>query len=725
MERGPRESMEHPMVDRRTALNALDELAAAVGIEESYADARGELHATAPATKRALLRALGIEAEDDAAARRTLESMARAEWERALPPTAVVRAGEIVVALNLPSEQLDVGWTVFREDGTEQHGAARPGARDVIAQRRVADREYRRVALTLPDLPLGYHRLRIDEPKSESALIVVPDACWLPPAFRGGTRSWGLAVQLYALRSALNWGIGDFGDLQALAGLAADEGADAIGLNPVHALFVDEPERASPYSPASRMLLNVLSIDVSQIAGFATAQIQAQLAEPELVARLARVRAAKLVAYTEVAALKLPILRRLFALRDPHDADFDDFRRAGGEALQRDCLFVTLHAFFLERDGTADWHDWPNDARDPESPWVAAFAARHEAEISFHVWLQWVADEQLATAAAAADRMRIGLFRDLAVGADPGGAETWSNRYAVVDGASVGAPPDLYNPAGQNWGLPPFHPLRLPEDGYRSFARLLQANMRHAGAIRIDHAMALQHLYLIPHGCRPADGAYVRYPLEDLVGIVALESRRNRCLVIGEDLGTVPAGFRERMAQARILSYRVLFFETDPESGAFLAPAAYPRLALAVVSSHDLPTLAAWWRSADIDLKAKLQLYPSPAEERRQREERRRARAALLEALNAAGLLDSGAEPSDDALYVAVHTFLARSRALLALAQLDDVAGEIDPVNVPATTDEQHPNWRRRLGLPLEALSESARWRALVAAFAAAGRGTA
>jgi 4-alpha-glucanotransferase len=369
---------------------------------------------------------------------------------------------------------------------------------------------------------------------------------------------------------------------------------------------------------------------------------------------------------------------------------FEAFRREQGEVLERNCLFLALREHFASRDpAQADWHAWPEEYRDPASPAVSAFAEENRQRLDFLLWLQWVADQQLGAAAAAAVArgMVIGLYRDLAVGADRAGAETWADAAAVVSGAQVGAPPDIYNPAGQDWGLPPFHPHALREEGYRSFIDLIRANMRHAGGLRIDHVMGLQHLYWVPQGQKPSAGAYVRYLMEDMVGILALESHRQHCLVVGEDLGTVPEGFRDRMTEANILSYRVLFFEQDGATGDFLPPDAYPHLALAVVDSHDLPTLRGWWEGCDIDLKARLGLYPEPEEADRQREARTRDRTALLRALRKAHLLAEG-EPDIRALVRAAHAFLARSPSLLVMAQIDDLTDEADPVNVPSTSDE-------------------------------------
>jgi len=324
-----------------------------------------------------------------------------------------------------------------------------------------------------------------------------------------------------------------------------------------------------------------------------------------------------------------------------------------------------------------------------------------------------VADEQLGAAAAAAAEsgMAIGLYRDLAVGSDRAGAETWANAAAVASDAQVGAPPDIFNPAGQDWGLPPFQPRALRKEGYRSFIELIRANMRHAGGLRIDHVMGLQHLYWVPAGEDPSSGAYVQYPMEEMVGILALESHRQRCLVVGEDLGTVPEGFRERMAAANILSYRVLFFEQD-EDGVFLPPSAYPELALAVIGSHDLPTLRGWWQSRDLEIKQALGLFPDEEEAGKQQAARGTDRETLVRVLREAKLLPMQGTPDVETLSQAAHAFLAQTPSVLAMAQLDDLTDEADPVNVPATSDE-HPNWRRRHSLTLEELATQPRFDAI------------
>ena len=705
----------------KPASSALDELAERMGIESRFRNAKGEIIETSSETKRSLLTAMGVEATDEVQARGALEGLDRAEWLRPLPVVQVARAdaGPPAIELVLPAGMGEITWRLTLEDGADRTGRIAFGDLELIDARTIDGTLLeRRRCLLESDLPWGYHRLAIEPGGASMILVVTPGKCWLPPALVEGRRLWGISAQLYLLRSGSDWGIGDFGDLRRLVELAAGRGADVIGLNPLHAMFPDDPEHASPYSPASRLLLNILNIDVTAVPELLDCPETRDLIAAEAFGQgVQDCRSKHLVDYAGVAAIKISVLERLFdACRGSAEPArwraFEAFRRERGEVLERNCLFLALREHFAHEDPSrADWHAWPQEYRDPASPAVARFAEENRRRLDFIAWRQWVADEQLGAAAAAAKErgMAVGLYRDLAVGADRAGSETWADAAAVVSGAQVGAPPDIYNPAGQNWGLPPFHPRALWEEGYRSFIELVRANMRHAGGLRIDHAMGLQHLYWVPQGSKPSAGAYVRYPIEDLLGILALESHRHRCLVVGEDLGTVPEGFRERMAEANILSYRVLFFEQEPETGAFLPPSAYPAQALAVIGSHDLPTLRGWWEGRDLDLKEQLGLYPEEGEASRQRRARERDRMQLLEALRRERLLPDVGEPDIPTLARAAHVFLARTPSVLAMAQIDDLTDEAEPVNVPATSDE-HPNWRRRLSMTLEELAARPRF---------------
>jgi len=699
-------------------LDELREIAGSVGIATRHVDALGVVHEPDEETLSRLIAAFGLPSDPKEAAEALAEEGRAAPF--GLSPVHIVaqEAAAPVLTLRLPADRGSVEWHCRLEDGT--HWAGRSDGAE----------------LRLPGgLPLGYHRLAIAGAgeTAEIGLVVAPDSCHLGEALQPGARSWGLTAQLYGLRSARDWGIGDFGDLRTLCRGAGRLGAGAVGINPLHALFAAEPRHFSPYSPSSRVWLDYLYIDVTEVPGFAEDAAAQALAPAEA---LRAARGAALVEYAAVAALKRPVLEALYRRFRARErggsalgAAFRQFRREGGEALAAFATFEALHEHFIEAGGPFSWHAWPAEMRDPHSAEVAKFARTHAARVGFFQFLQWQADQQLGAAAAAGREagLAIGLYRDLAVGVNPNGAEAWADRELVVPGAAIGAPPDLLSRAGQNWGLAPINPLVLRRRGFAPLIAALRANMRHAGILRIDHVMSLQRLYWVPSGLPATLGAYVNYPFGDLLRLVALESRRQGCAVIGEDLGTVPEGFRERMQEANVLSYRVFVFERRGD-GSFIPPGDYPPLAAASAATHDLATLKGFWLGQDIAWRRRLQLYPDAAAEASEAEDRRHDRLKLLEALAGEGLLmperfgeflsEDGEPTYSLELGEAILVYLARSRARLTLVQIEDIAGEGEQANLPGTT-EAHPNWRRRLPSPLEDLCAApapARIAALVAA---------
>ncbi|HEY4358662.1 MAG TPA: 4-alpha-glucanotransferase [Acidobacteriaceae bacterium] len=558
-------------------------------------------------------------------------------------------------------------------------------------------------------LPFGYHSLTLNREPAVMSLIVTPGTCWLPPLHEHSGKAWGIAAQLYLLRSKRNWGIGDFTDLKDLIEIARRNGAGVIGLNPLHALFPDKPEEASPYSPSDRNLLNVLNIDVEAIPEYErSGEAQSIVSSDGFQEALAKCRSASHVDYETVARLKLPILRILFRNFEreqnlERQRALQIFHGQRTALLDRACLFQALRAQFAEIDGAlSDIDRWPDDYRTYHSVSVAQWAQEHPELVRFQLWMQWIADSQLCAATSAAGDMAVGLYRDLAVGSHGAGAERWSHPHLYPERVHVGAPPDIWNPAGQDWGLPPLNPQRLREAAYKPFIEVLQSNMRHAGALRIDHAMALERLYWVVSGGAEG-GAFVQYPTDDLIGILALESHRNRCIIIGEDLGTVPKGFRERMAEANVLSYRVLFFERDETE--FQSPSEYPALSLSVTSNHDLPTLLGWWRGTDIERKRALGLFPTADLYDEAQTRRAIDRLALSARFQREGLLSSEAADTDE-LRDAAHAFLGMTKSMLALVQLDDITEEAEQVNIPGTTSEV-PNWRRKHSLNIEHLDRN------------------
>ncbi len=537
--------------------------------------------------------------------------------------------------------------------------------------------------------------------------------CYLPPWLEH-ERVWGISCQLYSLRSPRNLGIGDFADLATLAEIAGRAGADFIGLNPMHALFAADAGRFSPYSPSDRRMLNFAYIAIDRIRGSEAALARL---EPEALAAL---RMPGTIDYPQVYALKLDLLKGLFRSDPQDEAAFRDWRDAAGPVLQQFALFEALSEWLVSQGHSAGWSGWPAAYQDPASSIVAGFANDHADAVTFHCWLQWQAHEQLAAAQrhARAAGMRIGLYLDLAVGSAPDGAATWADRELVVPGARIGSPPDMFNDHGQDWGLAPIAPATLVAHNMAPFDDIVGPLMAHTGAIRIDHVMALQRLFWIPSGHDARGGGYVGYPLDHMIAILANASHRCRCLVVGEDLGTVPFGFRETMRDAAIQSYRVLWFEREGDH--FLPPFRWPAEAVACVSTHDLPTLAGWWTGNDIALRSAFgKVLPErigPMQEARAHDRR-----MLLDLLAHHGGLTSGSYEVDPPgaiapeVVAATHRLLARTPARLMVAQIEDLIGVAEQVNLPGTVYE-YPNWQHKLPLTLEQIAENSLFLAVTAA---------
>ncbi|HWI15410.1 MAG TPA: 4-alpha-glucanotransferase, partial [Burkholderiales bacterium] len=551
--------------------NALERLCRAAGIAAEYHDIWGNLHRAPDATCRELLFAMGIDSGDPERSLRELEDR---PWRRAAPPVAVFRVDErpYRLTLHFPETALHATqkWELALEDGTVHSGTFVPRDLEHRGERPIESARHVEAVFAWHDaLPTGYHRFTLASDGAAStttSYIVAPQRCHLPAALDAGEKVWGVTAQLYGVRSTRNWGIGDFTDLRTLAAQWVRRGAGFIGVNPLHALFPHNPAHISPYSPSSRLFVNVLYIDVEALDDLReSSDVSAEINAPEFRARVAAARDADLVDYGAVAALKLPALERLYAhFRQHHLAKesvrgraFRSFQQRRGTELRLHALFEALQAHLHKDDpGIWGWPVWPQAYRDPRSAAVSAFEREHIERVEFYEYLQWQADEQLARAAARAEDLDagIGLYVDLSISIDRSGAEAWAHQEHYALGVSVGAPPDEINRQGQNWGLPPLLPDRLREAAYAPYIATLRANMRHAGALRIDHVMGLARLFWIPDGRDGSAGAYVHYPFDDLLGIVALESQRNRCMVIGEDLGTVPDEVRAGLSRTGVLS---------------------------------------------------------------------------------------------------------------------------------------------------------------------------
>jgi 4-alpha-glucanotransferase len=707
------------------------------GITAQYWDNFGRRHRTSPATYRALLSAMGVPWEDPESLDREIARRRLGSWGALLEPVQVIAPAPAAARAALrvwsptpePPAAVDVVGEMVSERGERYHWetrlqpAGRPQSRAVPGGFRVA------LKLPLPaGLEWGYYELDLRvrsagrEETGHARLIAAPSQFYAPVWLDQGRRAWGFNVPLYALKSQADWGVGDFGDLQAVIRWAGSLGAAFVGVNPLHALGRREEADPSPYSPTSRIFFNVTYLSLEAAPELAACRAaQKLMASPEFQALKARLTEAPLVEYGEVRRLKRRVLELLYRTfcqghgppespRTGRGQEFAQFVAAGGQALARFGQFGALADHFRQ----GDWRRWPAPYQHPETPAVAAFVQEHRKEVGFFQYGQWLAAAQLGQVCREAQEQGLPftLYEDLALGASPGGFDTWAYRELFAQGVAIGAPPDAFNPRGQNWGLPPMIPESLRNSGYQLFIDTLRANLPPGGMLRIDHVMGLFRLLWIPKGATAARGAYVNYLSRELLAILALESVRRQALIIGEDLGTVPPRIRRDLARSGVFSYRVFYFERDGDHN-FLPPEAYPPRAMAAVTTHDLPTLAGFWQGQDLDLKRRLQLYPDAGRAEADAVDRIQDRRLMLAALQQRGLLPEGAAGPFEAggpcpleLREAVLTYLAQSQAALMEVRLEEIFGVAEQQNFPGTKKE-HPNWRRKLPLTLDQMAKS------------------
>ncbi|MFC3914497.1 4-alpha-glucanotransferase [Pseudaeromonas sharmana] len=697
----------------------IEQLAAAKGIANEYVDAWGNPAEVTLESKAAMLAAMGYKVDDETALQAQLEQENHALWQRPLDPVLVVRAGEVIgFDLRLPITLVndELVWEVKTEAGDTVKGTLVAVNGEMAAVAHINDVEYQSYRVSIEaELPLGYHELTVKKSARQALgslrLIVAPKACYKQEPFVNGRKVWGPSIQLYCLRNESNWGIGDFTDLGILVENMAQWGAHFVGLNPIHALYPANPESASPYSPSSRRWLNVIYIDVEAVPEYQqNAAVKAEVATVEFQQQLAQLRAKEWVDYTGVTQTKVSVLRKVFdgaklGKNTNRGKAFAAFIAAGGESLKQQAIYDALQAALYGQGMNAwGWPAWPEEYREYHKPAVANWAAEHDADVRFYMYLQFLADEQLANADAKAKSsgMIMGIYRDLAVGVSEGSTEIWANSELYCPKASVGAPPDVLGPLGQNWGLPPMDPAKLLEAQYQPMIDLFRSNMRSCGSLRIDHAMALLRLWWVPPGASAAKGAYIYYRVNDLLGILALESVRNQCLIIGEDLGTVPDGMDVLLKENGVHSYRIFFFERSKTDGGFISPAHYPEQAMAALTTHDMPTLRGYWHCDDLTLGRELGLYPDDAVLDSLRADRHQAKQRILDSLHGHGVL-SDSVPRDvnwagmsRELNHGMQIHMCLGNCALFSTQLEDWLEMDKPVNVPGTSTE-YPNWRRKL----------------------------
>lgn len=636
-------------------MSALHDLAEAAGLAIDWEDALGEAQRVSDEALAAVLDALGYPAESEAAIADSRARIAREEAE------SLFLSADLGQPLVLPADRNGAG-ELMLEDGSRRAVTIANGRLGGI------------------DVP-GYHRLSVGG--RDIRLAIAPAQCFRVHDAAPGRRLWGPAVQIAALRDRRQTAFGDFATLADTARAFAERGADALAISPVHALFPADPSRYSPYAPSSRLFLNVLYGDPA-LAGMPMPDRPA----PELID------------WAEAIPARLRHLRAAYDARgEGVRAAVGTYADKGADELLRHARFDALHAHFFAANGAAGWQDWPAEYHDPAGDAVAAFAAQNGEEVGFYLFLQWLAEESLEAAQKAATDggMALGLVADLAVGMDGGGSHAWSRPDDLLTGLSIGAPPDLLGPDGQDWGITGFSPRALRRTGFEPFIATLRAALDHAGGIRIDHALGLRRLWVVPHGASAKHGAYLSMPQDDMLRVLSIESQRAKAVVIGEDLGTVPEGFRPAMEARAMLGMRVLPFERD-EDGVPIPPAAWDAEAAAMTGTHDLPTVAGYWQGRDIDWTWTLDRTSRAKDEAADRAARADDRSRLWHAFTDAGVT-AAPEPAPEETAPVVDAavaYVAATPCALAIVPLEDVVGLIEQPNLPGTIDE-HPNWRRRM----------------------------
>lgn len=696
--------------------NALYQVAEMAELANSYISAWGDEEKVSDDTLTRLLAALGYDTKND---KTLLSSAEKKHKKEVLEAVKVVRDNEplhVELHLGKSARISEFSWKLTTEEGEVLEGYLQS---QVISDDRV---DGGALLFSLPTLKWGYHSLEIIRKRRKApyvmTLIVTPQACYKQDAINDGKKLWGPSVQLYTLRTAHNWGIGDFGDLKQLVGEIANRGGDFVGLNPIHSLFPANPEGASPYSPSSRRWLNILYIDVCSVPEFALSnQAQEVVGSAEFQQRLNEVRQSHWVNYTEVSSLKMGVLPFLFAEFKTRHLDknsarakaFLTFVEEGGDSLLQQAAFDALHnTLYSEDQNVWGWPVFPQELQQFDNKQVQQFIADNSDPVDLYMYLQWLAFTQINDVQQFAEDkgMDIGLYRDLAVGVADSGSETWADHGSLCLDASIGAPPDVLGPLGQNWGLPPLNPQVLKATAYDAYIELLRANMRACGALRIDHVLGLLRLWWIPKGEDATKGAYMYYPVEDMLSILALESHRNSCSVIGEDLGTVPDEIVDLLSDAGIHSYKVFFFETA-EDGGYYSPTHYQEQSMSALCTHDMPTLRGFWHCDDLKMGEEIGLYPDAEQLKELFLSRAKSKQEILNSVDFHGFLPEGVGrdatfvPMDRYLSDALQLHLAAGSSVLLSLQLEDWLEMDKPVNIPGTVDE-YPNWRRKLSVTLD-----------------------
>ncbi|MEW6109491.1 MAG: 4-alpha-glucanotransferase, partial [Nitrospirota bacterium] len=731
----------------------IHELAALCGIVPEYWDIFGNKHITAIETKKSILGSMKLRIDTHEETLNEIERFSRNPWIRLIEPVHVISVNELPMKIPVSirvsegeEKGLSVIWTIQDEKGqVSEHGLS---GDDIVAagQHWIDGRRYIRINLTDNERrEAGYYNITVEcrHPAEgffgagnsickKGRIIIAPDTCYIPPELEKG-KTWGLSANLYAVRSSRNWGIGDFTDLKDILAWTAGLKGGFVGINPLHAIPNTKPYGISPYSPITRLYKNFIYLDLESIPEVIESSKAISIMRSQGFKReLNRRKKADLIDYEKMAAIKNKALKPAFEnFYENHfknntlrSREFKQFLSEEGKALELFALYMALWEYMKKKEKAYAWRNWPEAYHTPDGEAVREFREKHEKEILFYQYVQWLIHEQLQDIIDLykSSGMPVGLYHDLAIGAIGGGSDVWGNQDLFGD-ADVGAPPDDFSPEGQNWGFPPMIPWEMKETAYDLFIQTMQKNMKYGGAIRIDHALGIFRLFWIPGGSHPSEGAYVECPYEDLLKIIALESVRNRTMVIAEDLGTIGDNVREAIKKYNMLSYRLFYFERNYPDPSFVPPDKYPEMALCSVTTHDLPTIYGYWVGQDIKLRKELGKYADEDMFRQQLDERERDKGLILSTLKSQGILNDDF-PSDigdvpemtPELCNAIYEYLARTPCRLVLVSLDDIIGTLNQQNMPGTVDA-HPNWIQKIPVLLEDMMKDKRFSELAAMF--------
>ncbi len=726
----------------------INELSELCGIVPEYWDTFGIRHMAPVETKKSILKSMRLRIATAEDLHAEIEKKRHRPWNISLDPVKVILYNEqpLVLTVHVPIREGDEHSIVFKctledETGKIDSFSFSHGDVEIVAHRLIDEIHHLKINIPFNVVKeIGYYTLDLLFMSSgfglsaTSRLIITPETCYLPTQLEPSStdaivtqeqlpnslhfeksKTWGLCISLYGIRSERNWGVGDFTDLKRVTEWTADLGGGFIGINPLHAIPNKRPFGISPYSPITRLYKNYLYLDIMSVQDLAESSTASELIESEdFQAKLKTLRNSVLIDYKKAASVKRKVLQLAFeSFLDAHlvhtsdrGEEFERYIEREGQLLEDFALFTAIQ----DKTGTASWLDWPIEYRDIRSPEVEKFRKENEREILFHQYVQWLIDGQHEKIGERARQlgMPVGLYHDLAVGSAGDGFDAWIAREIIAKEIDVGAPPDDFNSTGQNWGFPPFAPEKMRQSGYEFLVQTIRKNMQHAGALRIDHALGMFRLFWIPQGTKPEHGAYVHYPAEEILRIISLESIRNKTIVIAEDLGTVGEDVHETLFRFRMLSYKLLYFERNYPDPSLKSPERYTDRALCAVTTHDLPTLYGFWSGRDIEEKTRLGLYPNENLRQRQIRERERDRGLLLQALKSQGLLPEEFSTDPGVLFMmipslclTIYEYLSLTPCKLLAVSLDDIIATQDQQNMPGTIDA-YPNWLRKTPVTLE-----------------------